>query len=58
MSRKAVQCQRGLSEVEFDRLYGTEEQCRAIVMAACGPDGFCCPVWIQRCGCPPRQAPI
>lgn len=44
MSRNAVQFQRGLSEVEFDRLYGTDEQCRAMVIAARWPDGFCCPV--------------
>ena len=44
MARNAVQFQRGLSEVGFDRLYGTEEQCRAVVIAARWPDGFSCPV--------------
>ncbi|CAN5507382.1 hypothetical protein BH23CHL4_BH23CHL4_30430 [soil metagenome] len=31
MARNRVQFQKGLSEPEFDRLYGSEEQCRAIV---------------------------
>ncbi|KDM65639.1 transposase zinc-ribbon domain-containing protein [Acidiphilium sp. JA12-A1] len=44
MARNAVQFQRGLSEAEFERLYGTEEQCRAVVIAARWPDGFSCPV--------------
>ena len=44
MARNAVQFQRGLSEVEFERLYGTEEQFRAVVIAARWPDGFSCPV--------------
>jgi len=44
MARNAVQFQRGLSEVEFERLYGTEEQCRAVVIAARWPDGISCPV--------------
>lgn len=44
MARNAVQLQKGLSEAEFDRLYGTEEQCRAAVIAARWPDGFSCPV--------------
>jgi predicted RNA-binding Zn-ribbon protein involved in translation (DUF1610 family) len=38
-----VQFQEGLSEPEFDRLYGTEEQCRAVVIAARWPNGFVCP---------------
>ena len=44
--RNAVQFQKGLSEARFAELYGTEEQCRAIVIAARWPDGFECP----RCG--------
>ena len=60
MARNAVQFQKGLSEPEFLRQYGTEEQCRAIVVASwrrgvvasCRaivvasrwPDGFECPV--------------
>jgi transposase-like protein len=43
MARNAVQFQKGLSEAEFTRLYGTEPQCRAIVIAARWPDGFICP---------------
>jgi transposase-like protein len=43
MARNAVQFQKGLSEAEFTRLYGTEQQCRAIVIAARWPDGFACP---------------
>ncbi|MGC9270805.1 transposase, partial [Acidiphilium sp.] len=44
MARNAVQLQKGLSEAEFDRLYGTEEQCRAVVIKLRWPDGFSCPV--------------
>jgi ribosomal protein L37AE/L43A len=43
MARNKVQFQKGLSEAEFDRLYGTEEQCRAVVIAARWPNGFSCP---------------
>jgi hypothetical protein len=43
MARNAVQFQKGLSEAEFTRRYGTEPQCRAIVIAARWPDGFICP---------------
>ena len=43
MARNAVQFQKGLSEPAFDRQYGTEEQCRAVVVAARWPDGFRCP---------------
>jgi ribosomal protein L37AE/L43A/transposase-like protein len=38
-----VQFQKGLSESGFERLYGTEEQCRAAVVASRWPDGFVCP---------------
>ena len=34
MARNVVQFQKGLSEPAFERLYGTEEQCRAIVVAS------------------------
>ena len=30
MARNKVQFQRGLSDVEFERLYGTEDKCRAL----------------------------
>jgi ribosomal protein L37AE/L43A len=44
MARNRVQFQKGLSEPEFERLYGTEEQCRAAVVAVRWPDGFVCPM--------------
>ena len=44
MARNAVQFQKGLSEPAFEQLYGTEEQCRAIVIASSWPNGFECPV--------------
>ncbi len=43
MARNTVQFQKGLSEPEFDRLYGTEEQCRAVVVGSRWPRGFQCP---------------
>jgi ribosomal protein L37AE/L43A len=44
MARNTVQFQKGLSEPAFERLYGTEEQCRAVGIASRWPDGFTCPV--------------
>jgi transposase-like zinc ribbon protein len=44
MARNGVQFQKELSEPGFERLYGTEEQCRALVIAARWPTGFECPV--------------
>lgn len=44
MARNAVQFQKGLSEPEFDRLYGAEDQCRAIVVGLRWPNGFECPL--------------
>jgi transposase-like protein len=46
MARSAIQFQKGLSLSEFQRLYGTEEQCEAALENARWPDGFRCP----RCG--------
>ena len=46
MARNKVQFQKGLSEADFDSGYGTEEKCRAVVIASRWPDGFVCP----RCG--------
>ena len=43
MARNNVQFQKGLSEAAFDELYGTEEKCRAVVMASRWPNGFECP---------------
>jgi transposase-like protein len=43
VARNTVQFQKGLSEPEFDRLYGSEEQCRAIVVGSRWPKGFECP---------------
>ena len=43
MARNKVQFQKGLSEAEFEELYGTEEKCRAVVMASRWPNGFECP---------------
>ena len=50
MARNVVQFQKGLSEPSepaFEQQYGTEEQCRAVVIASRWPNGFECPV----CGC-------
>src|SRR3954453_19554196 len=43
MARNMVQFQKGLSEPAFERQFGTEEQCRAAVVASRWPDGFICP---------------
>jgi transposase-like protein len=43
MARSAIQFQKGLSLPEFQRLYGTEEQCEASLENARWPDGFRCP---------------
>jgi hypothetical protein len=34
MARNAVQFQKGLSEPAFEQQYGTEEQCRTVVIAS------------------------
>ena len=46
MSRSKIQFQKGLSERQFRADYGTEEQCRAALLAWRWPKGFVCP----RCG--------
>lgn len=51
MARSKVQFQRGLSDVEFDRLYGTEEKCRAALFAWRWPSGFECPACGGRACC-------
>src|SRR5271166_3653277 len=43
MARNKVQFQKGLSEAGFEALYGTEEKCRALVIASRWPHGFECP---------------
>jgi len=43
MARNGIQFQKGLSLPEFQRLYGTEEQCEATLEKARWPDGFRCP---------------
>ena len=43
MARNVVQFQKGLSEPAFEQQYGSEEQCRAIVIASRWPRGFECP---------------
>lgn len=57
MARNKVQFQKGLSEAEFDRLYGTEEACRAIVYSWRWAKGFVCPVCgdTRHCVVKPRQ---
>jgi transposase-like protein len=44
MARNKVQFQKGLSEPAFEEQYGTEEQCRAVVIALRWPKGFVCPI--------------
>ncbi|MCH9714895.1 MAG: transposase, partial [Cyanobacteria bacterium] len=42
MARNGIQFQKGLSLPEFQRHYGTEEQCEAALEQARWPDGFRC----------------
>lgn len=42
MSRNAVQFQKGLGLAEFQRLYGTEDQCHEHLVTQRWPDGFVC----------------
>ena len=44
MARNKVQFQKGLSEAQFATVYGTEDQCREVVMRWRWPSGFVCPV--------------
>ncbi len=44
MPRNPVQFQKGMSDADFDRLYGTEEQCREAVFMWRWPKGFICPI--------------
>ena len=44
MPRNPVQFQKGMSDADFDRLYGTESQCRDALLAWRWPGGFICPI--------------
>ena len=43
MARNMVQFQKGLSDVRFDEMYGSEERCHAALVELRWPDGFECP---------------
>ena len=43
MARNMVQFQKGLSEVGFNKLFGSEEQCHVALVGWRWPDGFVCP---------------
>ena len=43
MARNRIRFQKGLSEAQFQALYGNEEKCRAPVIGWRWPDGFVCP---------------
>ena len=47
MARNRIQFQKGLSEAQFQGLYGDEERCWSQVVAWRWPKGFECPA----CGC-------
>ena len=51
MARNKVQFQKGLSEAEFQKLYGAEELCRAVIFKLRWPDGFVCPACQGRTHC-------
>jgi ribosomal protein L37AE/L43A len=51
MARSSVHLQKGLSEADFQELYGTEERCRSAVLKLRWPDGFQCPVCHGRAHC-------
>ena len=51
MARNNVQFQRGLSDVEFARLYGTEEKCCEALFSWRWPIGFECPACGGRAHC-------
>ena len=44
MPRNPVQFQKGMSDADFDRLYGTEDQCRTALFTWRWPKGFTCPI--------------
>ena len=51
MARSKVQFQKGLSEADFHRLYGSEEACRDAVFRLRWPTGFECPACGGRAHC-------
>ena len=57
MARNKVQFQRGLSLAEFNKAYGTEDQCHDALVKMCWPDGFVCPKCNGRAHayCAPRK---
>jgi transposase-like protein len=44
MARNPVQFQKGMSDADFDRLYGDESQCQEALFGWRWPRGFLCPV--------------
>ena len=44
MPRNLVQFQKGMSDADFERLYGTEHKCRQALTVWRWPSGFACPV--------------
>jgi len=58
MARNRVQFQKGLSEAEFQKRYGSEELCRAVVFKQRWPDGFVCPACGGRAHCVIRTRPL
>lgn len=51
MARNKVQFQKGMSEANFDDLYGTEELCHAALVRWRWPEGFKCPDCEGRAHC-------
>lgn len=51
MARNRIQFQKGLSETQFQLLYGDEERCRALVIGWRWPEGFVCPKCSGRAHC-------
>ena len=55
MPRNTVQFRKGLSEPEFERLYGSEDKCRAQLLAWRWPKGFECPACAGTAQCIVKQ---
>jgi ribosomal protein L37AE/L43A len=51
MARNKVQFQKGMSEAQFDNLYGTEAHCRDALVRWRWPQGFECPACTGRAHC-------